>query len=75
MASDVFEKDKAQQDSGVAWDAAREVLEQARKVMSTLEPLEREVFRLKFGLPPEYFDEFDKIWNIEDVCVCDRRVL
>jgi hypothetical protein len=37
----------------------REMLEQARKVMRTLEPLEREVLRLKFGLPPEYFEEFD----------------
>ena len=34
----------------------REMLEQARKVMKALEPLEREVLRLKFGLPPEYFD-------------------
>ena len=39
----------------------RKMLEQARKVMMTLEPLEREVLRLKFGLPPEYFDEFDKL--------------
>ena len=37
----------------------REMLEQARKVMKTLEPLEREVLRLKFGLPPEYFDELE----------------
>lgn len=37
----------------------REMLEQARKVMRTLEPLEREVLRLKFGLPPEYFDELE----------------
>jgi hypothetical protein len=34
----------------------REMLEQARKVMKALEPLERELLRLKFGLPPEYFD-------------------
>ena len=32
-------------------------LEQARKVMKALEPLEREVLRLKFGLPKEYFEE------------------
>jgi DNA-directed RNA polymerase sigma subunit (sigma70/sigma32) len=37
----------------------REMPEQAKQVMKTLEPLEREVLRLKFGLPPEYFDEFD----------------
>ena len=37
----------------------REMLEQARKVMKALEPLEREVLRLKFGLPPEYFDELE----------------
>ena len=48
------------------------MLEQARKVMSTLEPLEREVLVLKFGLPPEYCDEFDKIWNIENVCMVDE---
>jgi hypothetical protein len=35
----------------------RKMLEQARKVMRALEPLEREVLRLKFGLPPEYFDQ------------------
>ena len=34
-------------------------LEQARKVMKALEPLEREVLRLKFGLPEEYFEECD----------------
>ena len=39
----------------------REMLGQARKVMKTLEPLEREVLRTKFGLPPEYFDELDKL--------------
>ena len=37
----------------------REMLEQARKVMRALEPLEREVLRFKFGLPPEYFDELE----------------
>ena len=37
----------------------REMLEQARKVMKTLEPLEREVLRLRFGLPEEYFEECD----------------
>ena len=37
----------------------REMPDQARKVMKTLEPLEREVLRLKFGLPPEYFDELE----------------
>jgi len=39
----------------------REMLEQARKVMRALEPSEREVPRLKFGLPPEYFHDFDKL--------------
>ena len=39
----------------------RKMLEQARKVMRALEPLEREVLRLKFGLPPEYFDSLDKL--------------
>ena len=39
----------------------RDMLEQARKVMKALEPLEREVLRLKFGLPPEYFEELDKL--------------
>jgi hypothetical protein len=34
-------------------------LETARKVMKALEPLEREVLRLKFGLPEEYFEECD----------------
>jgi len=34
-------------------------LEQARKVMKALEPSEREVLRLKFGLPEEYFEECD----------------
>ena len=34
-------------------------LEQARKVMKALEPLEREVLRLRFGLPEEYFEECD----------------
>ena len=34
-------------------------------------PLEREVLRLKFGLPPEYFDESDKLWNTEEVFVVD----
>jgi DNA-directed RNA polymerase sigma subunit (sigma70/sigma32) len=37
----------------------RKMLEQARKVMRALEPLEREVLRLKFGLPPEYFEELE----------------
>ena len=40
---------------------SREMLEQARKVMRALEPSEREVPRLKFGLPPEYFHDFDKL--------------
>jgi hypothetical protein len=34
-------------------------LEQARQMMKVLTPLEREVFRLRFGLPDEYFEEFD----------------
>ena len=34
-------------------------LEEARKVMKALEPSEREVLRLKFGLPEEYFEECD----------------
>jgi DNA-directed RNA polymerase sigma subunit (sigma70/sigma32) len=42
---------------GGKWQyVTREMLEQARKVVKTLEPMEREVLRLKFGLPPEYFD-------------------
>ena len=38
---------------------SKKELEQTRKVMKTLEPLEREVLRLRFGLPEEYFEEFD----------------
>jgi hypothetical protein len=34
-------------------------LEQTRKIMKALEPLEREVLRLRFGLPDEYFEECD----------------
>ena len=34
-------------------------LEQARQMMKVLTPLEREVFRLRFGLPDEYFEECD----------------
>jgi hypothetical protein len=34
-------------------------LEQTRKIMKALEPLEREVLRLRFGLPDEYFEEYD----------------
>ena len=34
-------------------------LEQARQMMKVLTPLEREVLRLKFGLPDEYFQERD----------------
>ena len=34
-------------------------LETARQMMKVLTPLEREVFRLKFGLPDEYFEECD----------------
>ena len=37
----------------------KEELEQFKQVMKTLEPLEREVLRLKFGLPDEYFEECD----------------
>ena len=34
-------------------------LETARQMMKALEPLEREVLRLRFGLPDEYFEECD----------------
>jgi hypothetical protein len=34
-------------------------LEGARQMMKALEPLEREVLRLRFGLPDEYFEECD----------------
>ena len=34
-------------------------LETARQMMKVLSPLEREVFRLRFGLPEEYFEECD----------------
>ena len=34
-------------------------LEQARQMMKVLTPLEREVLRLRFGLPDEYFEECD----------------
>ena len=38
---------------GGKWQyTTREMLEQARKVMRSLDPLEREVLRLKFSLPP-----------------------
>jgi DNA-directed RNA polymerase sigma subunit (sigma70/sigma32) len=37
----------------------KQELEQFKQVMKTLEPLEREVLRLKFGLPDEYFEECD----------------
>ena len=72
MAADEKKKDRENEDSkadssepemvyvrlGGKWQyITKEMLEQTRKVMKTLEPLEREVLRLKFGLPPEYFDE------------------
>ena len=38
---------------------SKKELEQTKKVMKALEPLEREVLRLKFGLPDEYFEECD----------------
>lgn len=71
MAVHPKEKDHQSQDSkddssepemvllriGGKWQyITKEMLEQARKVMKALEPLEREVLRLKFGLPPEYLD-------------------
>ena len=34
-------------------------LEEARQMMKVLTPLEREVFRLRFGLPEEYFEDCD----------------
>jgi DNA-directed RNA polymerase sigma subunit (sigma70/sigma32) len=34
-------------------------LETARQMMKGLTPLEREVLRLRFGLPDEYFEECD----------------
>ena len=72
MAADPKKKDRESEDPkadssepemvyvrlGGKWQyITKEMLEQARKVMKTLEPLEREVLKRKFGLPPEYFDE------------------
>ena len=55
---DNFEPEMVLLRIGGKWQyITREMLEQARKVMRALEPLEREVLRLKCGLPPEYFDQ------------------
>ena len=34
-------------------------LEEARQMMKVLTPLERKVMQLYFGLPEEYFEEYD----------------